>query len=215
MTTSILGSGWKGMQLSQERIVFLIAAIIFVAFSIFLNNFLEHRQYPFADPERLDSRHPRRRHGARVIGRGIDLSLVSLMAMSVAWTLQPDRRRAFAAGAAIGLAFSRFVGAVNGGSSPMSRSRRSSRRSPWARWSTASAATILVDLDVDLPPGRPLVLWIGRARCSACLCPIYPLRRRLPRRPISSCATRSPAAISAPWATTCSPRASPAFRCGR
>ena len=40
MTTNILGGGWRGMQLSQERIVFAIAAILFVAFSILLNNFL-------------------------------------------------------------------------------------------------------------------------------------------------------------------------------
>ena len=40
MTTNILGGGWRGMQLSQERIVFAIAAILFVAFSILLNDFL-------------------------------------------------------------------------------------------------------------------------------------------------------------------------------
>ena len=38
-------------------------------------------------PQRLDPRHPRCGDGSRLIGRGIDLSLVALMAVSLAWTL--------------------------------------------------------------------------------------------------------------------------------
>ncbi len=101
--------------LTQERIVFLFALILLIAFAVFLPG--------FSTPDNLLSL-------VRsvsvlgilgvamalvVIGRGIDLSLVSLMAISLAWTLQLVTDGMSLAGAlAIGLAFSLVFGVITG-----------------------------------------------------------------------------------------------------
>lgn len=106
---------FRVFNMTQERIVFLFAAILLIAFSAFLPG--------FATTDNLLSL-------VRsvsvlgilgvamalvVIGRGIDLSLVSLMAISLAWTLHLVAGGIpLAAGLAIGLAFSLVVGVITG-----------------------------------------------------------------------------------------------------
>lgn len=101
--------------LTQERIVFLFALILLIAFAVFLPG--------FSAPDNLLSL-------VRsvsvlgilgvamalvVIGRGIDLSLVSLMAISLAWTLHLVTEGMSLAGAlATGLAFSLVFGVITG-----------------------------------------------------------------------------------------------------
>ena len=87
MMTNILGGGWRGMQLSQERIVFAIAAILFVAFSIFLNNFLNTDNILSLIQNVSILGILGIGMALAIIGRGIDLSIVATMAMSVAWCL--------------------------------------------------------------------------------------------------------------------------------
>lgn len=113
--------------------------------------------------------------GLVVIGRGIDLSLVALMAISVAWTLS-----LIASGVpmpqaiAIGLTFSLFIGAVNG----------------WfvayveipAIFATLAMGTLvygfgryfLFDLDVVyMPPAGAPLLWLGQGTLMGVPVPIY------------------------------------------
>ncbi|CAN7772333.1 hypothetical protein LJR290_007589 [Variovorax sp. LjRoot290] len=74
----------KGLRLSQEIIVVALAAMLFAAFSLLLPN--------FASPENLLSLLRSVSvlgiaMALLVIGRGIDLSLIATMAISVGWTL--------------------------------------------------------------------------------------------------------------------------------
>ena len=122
-------------RLSQEQIVFGLALLLCVGFAVALPGFLTTNNLLNLVRSVSILGILGVAMGLVVIGRGIDLSLVALMAISVAWTLQPDRgRHAVAAGARhrAGLQPLRSARST-AGSSPMSRSRRSSRRLPWAR----------------------------------------------------------------------------------
>src|SRR5262249_12869423 len=108
-------AGPGAFNLTPERIVFLFALILLAGFAVFLPG--------FSTPDNLLSL-------VRsvsvlgilgvamalvVIGRGIDLSLVALMAISLAWTLQlVAKGMPLAGGLALGLAFSMACGVVPG-----------------------------------------------------------------------------------------------------
>jgi len=102
-------------RLSQEQIVFGLALLLCLAFAVALPGFLTTNNLLNLVRSVSILGILGVAMGLVVIGRGIDLSLVSLMAVSVAWTLN-----LIASGMplpqalAIGLAFSLFVGAVNG-----------------------------------------------------------------------------------------------------
>lgn len=102
-------------RLSQEQIVFGLAVLLSVVFAIALPGFLTTSNLLnlFRSVSILGILGVAM--GLVVIGRGIDLSLVALMAVSVAWTMQ------LAAGGmplpqavAIGLAFSLIAGMITG-----------------------------------------------------------------------------------------------------
>lgn len=113
--------------------------------------------------------------GLVVIGRGIDLSLVALMAISVAWTLSLiEGGMPLPQAIAVGLAFSLFIGAVNG----------------WfvayveipAIFATLAMGTLvygfgryfLFGLDVVyMPPAGAPLLWIGQGTLMGVPVPIY------------------------------------------
>ena len=122
-------------RLSQEQIVFGLALLLCVGFAVALPGFLTTNNLLNLVRSVSILGILGVAMGLVVIGRGIDLSLVALMAISVAWTLQPDRaaacrcRRRSPSGWPSACSSARSTA----GSSPMSRSRRSSRRSPWAR----------------------------------------------------------------------------------
>ena len=101
--------------LSQERIVFLIALSLFLIFAVFLPGFIEAgnlislvRNVSILGILGLGM-------ALAIIGRGIDLSMVAIMAIVVAWMLSLVAGGT-SIGAAIlfGLVFSLVVGLING-----------------------------------------------------------------------------------------------------
>jgi ribose transport system permease protein len=106
---------FRVFHLTQERIVLLFSLILLVAFALFLPGFLTAdnllslvRSVSVVGILGVAM-------GLVVIGRGIDLSLVALMAVSLAWTLQlVTHGMPLAGGLALGLVFSLTVGAITG-----------------------------------------------------------------------------------------------------
>jgi ribose transport system permease protein len=103
------------MRLSQEQIVFGLAVILCVAFAIALPGFLTASNLLNLVRSVAILGILGVAMGLVVIGRGIDLSLVAGMAISVAWTLQlVTDGMALPQAVALGLAFSLAVGMING-----------------------------------------------------------------------------------------------------
>ncbi len=102
-------------RLSQEQIVFGLALLLCIAFSIALPGFLTTNNVLNLVRSVSILGILGVAMGLVVIGRGIDLSLVALMAVSVAWTMNlVTGGMPLPQALAIGLAFSLLVGAVNG-----------------------------------------------------------------------------------------------------
>lgn len=162
-------------RLSQEQIVFGLALLLCVGFAIALPGFLTANNVLNLVRSVSILGILGVAMGLVVIGRGIDLSLVALMAISVAWTLSM-----IAAGMplpqaiAIGLAFSVAIGALNG----------------WfvayveipAIFATLAMGTLiygfgryfLFDLDVVyMPPAGEPLLWLGQGTVFGVPVPIY------------------------------------------
>ena len=102
-------------QLNQERIVFAIAVVLFVVFSVTLNGFWQ--------PSNLLSLVQNVSilgilgigMALAIIGRGIDLSMVSTMGMSVAWMLTLyNNGMPISLAFLLALGFAALVGVVNG-----------------------------------------------------------------------------------------------------
>jgi ribose transport system permease protein len=80
--------GWvRSVAVSQEKIVLLIAIALFCVFSVFLNGFLSSGNLlslvrSVSTPGILGVG-----MAFVVIGRGVDLTIVAIYAMSAAWTL--------------------------------------------------------------------------------------------------------------------------------
>jgi ribose transport system permease protein len=106
---------FRVFSLTQERIVLLFSLILLLAFALFLPGFLTAdnllslvRSVSVVGILGVAM-------GLVVIGRGIDLSLVALMAVSLAWTLQlVTNGMPLAGGLALGLLFSLAVGVITG-----------------------------------------------------------------------------------------------------
>jgi len=100
---------------SQEQIVFCLALVLCLIFAAALPGFLTANNIVNLVRSVSVLGILGVAMGLVVIGRGIDLSLVALMAVSVAWTLHLiESDIPLPQALAIGLAFSLFVGAVNG-----------------------------------------------------------------------------------------------------
>lgn len=161
--------------LSQERIVFGLALLLCILFAVALPGFLTAdnvlnlvRSVSILGILGVAM-------GLVVIGRGIDLSLVSLMAVSVAWTLfLIESGMPLLQALAIGLAFSLLIGAVNG----------------WlvgyvevpAIFATLAMGTLvygfgryfLFDLDVVyMPESAQQILWLGQGKLFGIPVPIF------------------------------------------
>lgn len=162
-------------RLSQEQIVFGLALLLCLVFAVALPGFLTTNNILNLVRSVSILGILGVAMGLVVIGRGIDLSLVALMAISVAWTLS-----LIASGMpmpqaiAIGLTFSLFIGAVNG----------------WfvayveipAIFATLAMGTLvygfgryfLFDLDVVyMPPAGAPLLWLGQGTLMGVPVPIY------------------------------------------
>jgi ribose transport system permease protein len=162
-------------RLSQEQIVFGLALLLCLVFAAALPGFLTAdnilnlvRSVSILGILGVAM-------GLVVIGRGIDLSLVALMAVSVAWTMSligsgMDMTMALA----IGLTFSLFIGAVNGwlvGYVEMP-----------AIFATLAMGTLvygfgryfLFDLDVAyMPDSARQLLWLGQGKLFGVPVPIF------------------------------------------
>jgi ribose transport system permease protein len=102
-------------RINQEQIVFALTVLLFLIFSLVLPNFLAANNILSL----LRSVAVLGMLGLGmlvvVLGRGIDLSLVANMAISVAWTVQlVSRGVPLGAALAIGLCFSLLAGLING-----------------------------------------------------------------------------------------------------
>ena len=162
-------------RVSQEQIVFGLAVFLCVVFAIALPGFLTAgnvlnlvRSVSILGILGVAM-------GLVVIGRGIDLSLVAVMAASVAWSLDLIANgMPMAQALAIGLAFSLFIGAVNG----------------WfvayveipAIFATLAMGTliygfgryVLFDLDVVyMPESANRLLWLGQGTLFGVPVPIF------------------------------------------
>ncbi len=111
MKSSSLVSG-----LNQERIVFLITVLLFAVFALSLNNFLSTanmlsllRSVSVLGILGLGML-------VVVLGRGIDLSMVAIMAISVAWTMQlvGSGASSLSAALALGLGFAVLMSLISG-----------------------------------------------------------------------------------------------------
>ena len=108
------GFHW-GRHLNQERIVFFLTVLLFAVFAIILPNFL-------SAPNMLSLLRSVAVLGILgvgmlvvVLGRGIDLSMVAIMAISVAWALQLKNTGASLGTALLlGLGFAIFMSLVSG-----------------------------------------------------------------------------------------------------
>lgn len=104
-----------GVRLSQEQIVFGLAVALCVGFALTLPGFLTGNNLLNLVRSVSILGILGVAMGLVVIGRGIDLSLVALMAVSVAWTLNlAASGMPLPLALAIGLGFSLAVGAING-----------------------------------------------------------------------------------------------------
>jgi len=102
-------------RVSQEQIVFGLAALLCIGFAISLQGFLTPNNILNLIRSVSILGILGVAMGLVVIGRGIDLSLVSVMAISIAWTLQlATDGMSLPLAIALGLAFSLAVGMTNG-----------------------------------------------------------------------------------------------------
>ena len=162
-------------RLSQEQIVFGLAVGLCAVFAVALPGFLTTNNVLNLVRSVSILGILGVAMGLVVIGRGIDLSLVALMAISVAWTLSLiEGGMPLPQAIAIGLAFSLFIGAVNGWFVAYAEIP--------AIFATLAMGTLvygfgryfLFDLDVVyMPPAGEPLLWIGQGTLMGVPVPIY------------------------------------------
>jgi ribose transport system permease protein len=162
-------------RLSQEQIVFALAVLLCIAFTFALPGFLTAsnvlnlvRSVSILGILGVAM-------GLAVIGRGIDLSLVAVMAISVAWTLQlVADGTPLPQAVALGLAFSLITGMINGVLIAYVEIP--------AIFATLAMGTavygfgryFLFGLDVIyLPPGASQLAWLGQGTLFDVPVPIY------------------------------------------
>lgn len=115
MTTGGRLGSLKRLQLSQERIVFAIAAALFIGFSLFVRNFLTADNILSLIQNVSILGILGIGMAQTIIGRGIDLSIVAIMAMSVAWCLDLMTRGVATPLALLaGFVMAAIAGALNG-----------------------------------------------------------------------------------------------------
>lgn len=162
-------------RLSQEQIVFGLALLLCIAFSIALPGFLTTNNVLNLVRSVSILGILGVAMGLVVIGRGIDLSLVALMAVSVAWTMNlVTGGMSLPQALVVGLAFSLLVGAVNGWLIAYAEVP--------AIFATLAMGTLiygfgryfLFALDVAyVPEAAKPVLWLGQGRLLGVPVPIF------------------------------------------
>jgi ribose transport system permease protein len=161
--------------LTQEQIVFGLAVALFVAFSLVLPRF------PSSENVLTLVRNVSVlgilgvAMALAVIGRGIDLSLVALMAMSVAWTFHlMERSVTIAVALALGFSFSILVGIITGGVIAYVEVPAIFATLAVGIFIYGFGRFFLIDLDVVYLPERAKSLaWIGQGALFGIPLPIY------------------------------------------
>ena len=152
---------------TQEEIVFVLAALMFCGFSLFLPGFLAVenllslvRSVSILGILGLGM-------ALVVIGRGIDLAMVATMVVAVAWAMALSRTQLpLGAALALGAVFvDRHRRRSPALSSPTRKFPRSSPRWRWARSSTAIGRTFFFQIDVqNAPVGYSWFNFLGSGR---------------------------------------------------
>ena len=204
------------MALNQEKIVLLIAFALFCVFSFFLRGFLS----PGNLLTLLRSVSTLGILGVGmalvVIGRGIDLSIVAIYAMSAAWTLHlADTGASIPVALALGFLYALAIGVANGLLIAYLEIPALFATLGMAAFAYGFARFFLVPLYVVyLPPAPPALPGLAGASSSACRrrsCFLLWLRFSVS----PSCVTRSRAGSSTRSATISPRRGSLALRCAR
>jgi ribose transport system permease protein len=106
---------FKAIQFNQEKIVFAIAVVMFAIFAVTLNGFLDLGNILSLIQNVSILGILGIGMAQAIIGRGIDLSMVANMAMSVAWVLNMvNGGTPLATALALGLGLTLVVGVING-----------------------------------------------------------------------------------------------------
>ena len=204
------------MALNQEKIVLLIAFALFCVFSFFLRGFLS----PGNLLTLLRSVSTLGILGVGmalvVIGRGIDLSIVAIYAMSAAWTLHlADTGASIPVALALGYLYALAIGVANGLLIAYLEIPALFATLGMAAFAYGFARFFLVPLYVVyLPPSASGLAWIGGGFIFGVPAPIlFLLWSRFSASP--SCVTRTRAGSSTRSATISPRRGSLALRCAR
>jgi ribose transport system permease protein len=161
--------------LTQEQIVFGLAVTLFVAFSLVLPRFLSSENILTLVRNVSVLGILGVAMALAVIGRGIDLSLVALMAMSVAWTFHlMERSVAIPVALALGFSFSILVGIITGGLIAYVEVPAIFATLAVGIFIYGFGRFFLIDLDVVYLPERAKSLtWIGQGALFGIPLPIY------------------------------------------
>ncbi len=161
-------------RLTQEQIVFGLAVLLCIAFAIALPGFLTASNLLILVRSVSILGILGVAMGLVVIGRGIDLSLVAVMAITVAWALQlATNGMALPQALGLGLAFSLIVGMINGFIVAYVEI-------PAIIATLAMGITVygfgryfLFDLDVIYLPAETRYLWLGQGTVLGIPVPIF------------------------------------------
>ena len=149
--------------LTQESIVFLFSLFLLAAFAVFIPGFLTADNLLSLVRSVSVLGILGVAMALVVIGRGIDLSLVAVMAISVAWALQlVTNGMSLAGGLALGLMFSIAIGLINGFMVAYVEIPAIFATLAMAAVVHGFGRYVLIDLDVVyLPPPAQSIVWIG------------------------------------------------------
>ncbi len=151
------------LHLTQEKIVIIIAGILFVIFSIALKGFLEINNI-FSLVRNVSTLGILGVAMAIVVvGRGIDLSIVANMAMSVAWAFYlAGHGFSVTAALVMGLGFALSIGLLNGFLIAYAEIPAIFGTLATGIFAYGLVRFYLIDLDVIyLPPNGDAIAWVG------------------------------------------------------
>lgn len=160
--------------LTQESIVFLFSLFLLATFGVFIPGFLTTDNVLALVRSVSVLGILGVAMALVVIGRGIDLSLVAVMAISVAWTLQLVTDGAsLAAGLALGLMFSIAVGVINGLLIAFVEIPAIFATLAMGILIHGFGRRFLINLDVVyLPPPAKAIVWIGAGNLGGIPAPV-------------------------------------------
>ena len=206
----------RNVQFSQEKIVFVIAVLMFVVFSVTLKGFLNAGNIISLVQNVSILGVLGIGMALTIIGRGIDLSMVANMAISVAWVLYlANHGMPLPVAILCGLALSLAIGLLNGVLIAYVEIPAIFATLAMGTAVYGFGHSMLVNSDlIFMPKSDPWFKAIGGSSAWACRAPSFGWSPSV-SWPSCSCVSRVPAVSSTASATTRSALASPVFRRGR